>query len=118
MVGLISTTAENDREVRLLDRLELGLVERLPVHLGDEAAGHLLLHVIGEVELDHAPRHLPLAETGQPRLALHAVEGLLPGGANHFRRLLHLEAPLAGSYLLDSDFHRDSWLRDGARGGS
>ena len=127
MAGLISTSRERQRrvlleadflEIGLLDGLEPRLVQRLPVHLGNEAPRHFLLHVVGEVELDHAPRHLPLAEAGQPRLALHAGEGLFPGGADHLRRLLHLEAALAGSHLLDGDFHHHSWLRDGARGGS
>ncbi len=92
-------------EVGLLHRLDVGLGQGLPVDVGDQPPGHLLPDVVGEVELDHAPGHLALSEAGQLGLALHAPEGLLPGSGHHLRRLLHLQAALAGPQLLDVDFH-------------
>jgi hypothetical protein len=88
--------------------VELGLLERLTVDVGDEVAGNLLADVIGEVELDHAPRHLALAEAGQLGFLLDAVESLLPRFADDVRGFLDLQAALAGANLFNGDFHAGS----------
>jgi hypothetical protein len=107
--GQRSVLLESDLlQVRLLDRLDLGLGQRLPVHVGDEVPGHLLPDVVREVDLDHAPRDLALAEPGELGLPLNTIEGLLPRLPDHVRRLLDLQPPFAGADLLDLDFHASS----------
>src|SRR5262245_4487310 len=88
----------------------MGLGQRLPIHLGDQVPRHLLAHVIGEVQLDHAARDLPLAEARQPCLPLHAREGALPCLLNDLGRLLDVEAPLACPHLLNVNLHRGSQI--------
>ena len=95
-------------EVGLLHRLELGLLQRLAVHVGNEVAGHFLADVVGEVELDHAPRHLALAKAGELGFLLDAIEGLLPRLAHDVRGFLDLQAALAGANLFNGDFHAGS----------
>jgi len=92
-------------QVGLLHRLDARLGEGLAVHVGDQMAGHFLPDVVREVQLDHAPRDLALAEPGKLRLALHAVEGLLPGFRHDLGGFLDLQAPLAAPQLCDVHLH-------------
>src|SRR5262245_19318276 len=102
-------------EIRLFHGPEMSLGQRLPIHLGNQVARHLLTHVVPEMQLDHAAGDLALAEAGQPRLALHARERSLPGLLNHLGGLLDVEAPLACSHLLNVNLHRGSriWCERG-----
>src|SRR5262249_30923311 len=96
-------------------RLNLRLGERLTIHLGDETPGHLLPDVVAEVQLDHAPRDLALAKTREPRLLLNLDEGTLPRFLDDLGRLLHVEAALARSDLVNATPHRasSSWCERG-----
>src|SRR5262245_2020719 len=51
-------------QVGLLHGPEFRLLESLAIDVGDEVPGNFLADVVGEVELDHAPRHLPLRKPG------------------------------------------------------
>ena len=86
--------------------------------------GDLAPNVIGEVELDERPRHVTLAEAGQPRLLLNAAVRALPLFLNDVDRRLDGQAPLAGLQLFDGDLHEHTTYTrvieapNGARGGS
>ena len=95
-------------QIGLLHRLDARLGEGLAVHVGDQVAGHFLPHVVREVQLDHAARDLALAESGKLCLALHAIEGLLPGLRHHLGGLLDLQPPLAARQLFDLHLHGSS----------
>jgi hypothetical protein len=82
-------------EVGLVHRIELRLGQRPAVHVGNQVLGDLAPHIVGKVHPDERARHVALSESRQPRLLLDATVGPLPFLLHDVGRRFDRQTPFA-----------------------